>query len=126
MTWLFNFGVIAVLLTTFQPFSKDDNPTIRASVMSVQDLPAEFDSTRTYHYAFVCTNPESLITELWNADVGVWQAWLPMDNMCMDPIGPRFTVELQGEDSAILDFNFSPGDGRLHCATSLKRFVISE
>jgi hypothetical protein len=115
-----------VVLTSFRTFSEDDKPTIRVSVMSSQELPAEFDSARTYQYAFVCTDPESVLTELWNADVRVWRAWLPLDNMCMGPIGPRFTVELDGGDSAILDFDFSPGEGRLHCATRLKRFVISD
>lgn len=116
------FAVLAV----FQTFSKDDGPTIRASILTSQDLPAEFDTARTYQYTLKPTNPESLLTVLWNADVRVWQAWLPLDNLCMGPIGPRFTVELDAGDPGILDFDFSPGDGRLHCATRLKRFVVSD
>ncbi len=113
-------------LVTVQTFGKGDEPTIREVVVTSRDLPEEFDSTRTYHYDSVKANPESLITVLWNADVRAWQAWLPLDNRCMDPVGPRFTVELEAQDAAILDFDFSPGDGRLHCATSLKRYTISE
>ena len=119
-------GTVVAVLATFQIFGKDNAPTIRISVVSSQDLPAEFDSTRTYHYTLQCTNPESLITELWKSDVRVWQAWLPVDNICMGPIGPQFTVELEERNSAILHLNFSLGEGRLHCASQLKRFVISE
>lgn len=120
------FGITFVVVTSFQTFGKDDKPTMRIVVISSEDLPSEFDSARTYHYASLCTNPESLLTELWNADVRVWRAWLPLDNQCMGPIGPLFTVEIRGEDSAILDFDFSSGEGRLHCATRLKRFVIED
>ena len=123
---IYIFGIVLAVLATFQIFGKDNEPTIRISVVSSQDLPAEFDSTRTYHYTLQCTNPESLITELWNSDVRTWQAWLPVDNICMGPIGPQFTVELEGKNSVILHLNFSSGEGRLHCARQLKRFVISE
>lgn len=119
-------AVICSAFASFQTSGRSDNPTIRVSTLSSRDLPAEFDSATTYHYVFVCSNPESLITELWNGDVRVWQAWMPLDNMCMGPVGPQFTVQLQEEDPDILDFNFAPGDGRLHCATSLKRFIVSE
>lgn len=119
-------GVMFSSFVVFETLGKEDNPTIRVSTLSSRDLPAEFDSATTYHYVFVCSNPESLITELWNGDVRVWQAWMPLDNMCMGPVGPQFTVQLQEEDPDILDFNFAPGDGRLHCATSLKRFLVSE
>lgn len=121
--------VLVLMFSTFavvQTSGRGDNPTIRVSTLSSRDLPAEFDSATTYHYVFVCTNPESLITELWNADVRVWQAWMPLDNMCMGPVGPQFTVQLQEEDPDIVDFDFVPGDGRLHCATQLKRFVVSD
>ncbi len=120
------FGMLLVIFITFQTLSRDDEPTIRSLVVTSRDLPVEFDSTRTYHYNYLCTNPESLLTALWDADVRVWQAWLPLDNMCMDPVGPRFTVELESEDASVSDLDFSPGDGRLHCATRLKRFVVSE
>ncbi len=119
-------GVLVAVATTFQAPGRDEKPTIRASVVTSHDLPAEFDSTRTYHYTLQCTNPESVLTALWDADVRVWQAWFPLDNMCVGPIGPQFTVELEEQDSAVLDFKFVPGDGRLHCAARLKRFVVSD
>ena len=119
-------GMVLAVVAAVQTFGKDDVPTIRVSTVTSRDLPAEFDSARTYHYMLQCSNPESLIIELWNSDVHVWQAWLPLDNMCMGPIGPRFTVELEEGDAAVSDFDFSPGDGRLHCAKQLERFVISE
>lgn len=119
-------GILACALMTRQVFSRADEPTIRSSVITSGDLPAVFDSTRTFHYVYPAVNPESLLTVLWKANVRVSLAWLPLDNMCMSPIGPQFTVELESEDSAILDFDFAPGNGRLRCATRLKRFVVSD
>ena len=119
-------GLVMAACVTAQIFGRDDTPAIRTFVVTSQDLPAEFDSARTFHYNFVCSNPESLLTTLWSSDLRVWQAWFPIDDLCMDPVGPRFTVELESGDSAIREFDFSPGDGRLHCATRLKRFIVSE
>ena len=122
----YTLTMLVALLGTFQMFSKDDQPTIRDSIVTSEDLPAEFDSARTFHYSLGCANPESLLTELWKADIRVWRAWLPLDNQCMGPVGPRFTVELESDDSEILEFNFSSGQGSLHCATRLKRFIVSD
>jgi hypothetical protein len=119
-------GMMVSFLMAFQTFSKGDELVMSSSIISSQELPTEFDSTRTFHYAFLLANPESLLTELWKANVRVSRAWLPLDNMCMGPIGPLFTVELEGEASAIPAFDFSQGEGRLHCATRLKQFVISD
>ena len=119
-------GLVMTVVATCHVFGTADRPTIREFAVTSSDLPAEFDSTLTYHYDFVCANPESLLTELWNDGLRVWQAWLPLDNMCMDPIGPRFTVELEAGDSGVRDFGFSPGDGRLHCSSRLKRYTVSE
>jgi hypothetical protein len=119
-------GVVVCVVMTCQTFGKADEPTIHSAIISSGDLPAEFDSTRTFHYAFPGVNPESLLTVLWKADVRVSRAWLPLDNTCMGPIGPLFTVEVESGDSAVLDFGFSSGDGRLRCATRLRGFTISE
>jgi hypothetical protein len=82
------------------------------------------DSTRTYEYRFPQADPDSLLLVLWNAGLPVTQAWLPLDNLCADPRGPVFTVELAGPDAAITAFDFSLGTGRLACATRLRRYRV--
>ena len=104
----------------------ENTPTIRSQIISVDQLP-EFDLSRTYFYQFSSLeNPESLLISLWNAGIPISQAWLPLDDQCMNPIGVRFTVELTGDDARIGGFGFIRGVGYLACATQLKRYTISE
>lgn len=100
-------------------------PVIQSSTIPSSSLPKHFDEGRVFQYNFSQVNPESVLIQLWNAGIPVVQAWLPLDNLCMDPIGARFTVELTKADPRIEDFGFTKGSGRLGCATMLKRFFIS-
>ncbi|HXG01392.1 MAG TPA: hypothetical protein VNL69_11405, partial [Bacteroidota bacterium] len=69
-------------------------------------------------------NPDSVLMALWMSGVPVVQGWLPLDNICMDPVGPRFTVELEKTDARVEKFDFLPGSGRLLCATKVRNYRI--
>jgi hypothetical protein len=101
---------------------------IVAEEISVEELPGEFDESRTFHLRHAqLQDPERLLRELWAKGIRPTRAWQPLDNpMCMDPLGPTFTVELELDDQRILAFNFERGVGRLYCATRLTAYVIVE
>lgn len=101
-----------------------DQPVIESTVLSVASLPKVFDESRMFHYKYAEVNPDSVLMELWLAGIPVVQGWLPLDNLCMDPIGPRFTVELAKPFDAILKFDFANGSGRLKCATKVRRYIV--
>ncbi len=102
-------------------------PTSRIQVTTVgsASVPKQFAEGLTFEYKDADVNPEAVLTELVNAGVPVVQAWLPLDNICMGPLGPRFTVELQQQDDRMPKFKFKEGSGRLECATTLKHYVIT-
>jgi hypothetical protein len=122
-TWM-AVGIALALLMTGQTFKRGSKPRITSSIISSGQLPHHFASGRTYHVPFSSPAPESLLTSLWKAKLRVSQAWLPLDNTCMGPVGPQFTVELVEKNPKILTMQFVAGDGRLSCATRLKRYVI--
>jgi hypothetical protein len=122
-----SLALIAPLLVALSCNSSNnvEDPLIQNSTIPVSNLPRYFDESRLFQYKFSRVNPESLLTELWRAGIPVSQAWLPLDNRCMDPVGPRFTVELFANDGRMEKFDFLNGSGRLACATMLKRYVIT-
>ena len=101
-------------------------PSIETRIVGAGDFSQAADTALTYEYRFSAVNPDSLLIALWKARIPVVQAWLPLDNRCMDPRGPRFTVELAREDPRMAEFQFMKGTGRLACATMLKRFTFRE
>lgn len=101
-------------------------PDIESEIVSTTDVWEQIDPARTYWSRFGTVEPESLIVALWQAGLPVSRAWQPLDNRCMDPIGPRFTVELPKGDERILEHDFDTGPGRLLCSTTLEQFTVSE
>ncbi len=99
-------------------------PKIKVTTVSSGSVPKHFGKGLTFEYEDANVNPEALLTKLVNAGVPVVQAWLPLDNMCMGPQGPRFTLKLQQKDDRVRKFKFKEGSGRLECATTLKHYVI--
>lgn len=99
-------------------------PRIVVTTISSSQLPEQF-TTWTYSYKFTVVHAESLLAELIKSDIPVSQAWLPLNNLCMDPVGPRFTVELAREDARVAAFDFMRGPGRLRCATQLKWYTLT-
>ena len=102
------------------------DPEITAVTISVDQLPAEFDGTRTYHYRVgSVADPRGMLVALWDSGLESRRAWQPLDNLCLDPIGPQFTVEFVVDDPRIADHGFERADGRLRCATTLTAYTIS-
>jgi len=100
-------------------------PMITAATISVDQLPTEFDATRTYHYRVGSViDPQGVLTALWDAGLESQRAWQPLDNLCLDPVGPQFTVEFVVDDPRIAGQGFERGDGRLRCATTLTAYTI--
>lgn len=93
-------------------------------VVPASAVVGSLDTTRTYEYRFVRANADSLFAALLDADMAVTQAWEPLDNRCLDPRGPVFTVELARPDLRVATFDFVPGTGRLTCATQLRRYRV--
>lgn len=94
-------------------------------VIGVAGLPDELDSVTTFTYTFPSVNAESVLVALLDTGVPVRQGWRPLDNLCDDPIGPRFTVQLQQDDPRMLDHDFVRGAvGRLLCATQLMWYRV--
>ena len=83
------------------------------------------DSTATYEYSFSAVNPDSVVRALSGSRLPLREAWYPLDNLCMDPRGPRLTVRLARPDPRIARFDFAPGTGRLACATQLKHYMFA-
>ena len=100
-------------------------PAITAATISADQLPAVFDETRTYHYRVgSVTDPKGLLLALWASGLESRRAWQPLDNLCLDPVGPQFTVEFVIDDPRIADQGFVRSDGRLRCATTLTAYTI--
>ena len=101
------------------------DPVITATTITAEQLPTEFDGTRTYHYRVgSVTDPETLLRALWDSGLESRRAWQPLDNLCFDPVGPQFTVEFVMDDPRIAEHGFERADGRLHCATTLTAYTI--
>ncbi len=122
--------LLAVLLMLFgvacQTSTEVQDPQIQfhTSVVATATLSKPFDESRMYHYKYAEVDPDSVLMELWMSGVPVVQGLLPLDNMCMDPVGPRFTVELEKTDARVEKFDFLPGSGRLLCATKVRTYRI--
>ena len=99
-------------------------PVVLQDIVPANVVVASLDTARTYEYAFTQADPDSLIAVLWNAGLPLTQAWLPLDNLCADPRGPVFTVELEHPDPGIRAYDFVLGTGRLACATRLRRYRL--
>jgi hypothetical protein len=114
---------IGVLFATTSMNAQAVKPKLRADIITRSELP-QFDTSRTYVFKHSEVHAESLLSAIVLADLPLERAWLPLDNLCMDPVGPRFTVELERHDPRIFEFGFAKGIGRLWCATELKLFTV--
>ena len=47
----------------------------------------------------------------------------PLEDLCEDPIGPRFTVVLAAPDPEIAKYEFEPGSGIRACTRLVRRYV---
>ena len=93
-------------------------------VIPAADILPPQDPAATYEYAFSAVNPDSVLRTLLDAGLPLRQAWMPLDNLCLDPRGPRFTVELMEPDHRMAGFDFLLGTGRLACATRVRHYMV--
>lgn len=122
--WWLTCVLLAVASSACRETSPVVNPALNVSEISFGDVPQFNSSSLVFFHNSASVNPEALLTEMIQAGIPVVRAWFPLDNRCMDAVGARFTVELSAFDARIRNFGFSPGQGRLECATKLKRYVI--
>src|SRR5512144_1473226 len=98
------FSVVAVPVLVAglgcHPASLDHPPPqITATTISADQLPGEFDPTRTYHYRVGSVpDPRAMLVALWETGLRSRRAWQPLDDTCFDPVGPQFTVEFVRDD----------------------------
>jgi hypothetical protein len=120
------FSVLMISAGCHSGALEPTSPVITATTISVDQLPTEFDGTRTYHYRVgTVSDPQGMLVALWESGLESKRAWQPLDNLCLDPVGPQFTVEFVADDPRIPDYGFERADGRLHCATTLTAYTIS-
>jgi hypothetical protein len=62
---------------------------------------------------------------LLHAGFAVTRAWQALNNWCMDPVGPTFTLELDVDQATIQQHGFERGEGRLLCATTLTEYTVT-
>jgi hypothetical protein len=119
------FSLLLLAIGCHSGTLEQTGPQITAATISVDQLPTEFDATRTYHYRVgSVADPQGMLVALWDSGLESSRAWQPLDNLCLDPVGPQFTVEFIRDDSRIAEQGFERADGRLHCATTLTAYTI--
>jgi hypothetical protein len=120
------FSILVLCLGCHSVTHESAEPRIESANISVGQLPAEFDPLRTYHYrAGAVDDPRRMLLALWDLGLESRRAWQPLDNLCLDPVGPQFTIEFVSDDPRITEQGFDRADGRLRCATKLIAYTIS-
>jgi hypothetical protein len=87
-------------------------------------LPDEGLGPMAWHRVMPGGNPDSMLVTLLRAGVPVRQAYAPLDNECLDPVGPTFAVVLGRNDARMTGFGYEAGGGRLLCASILRRYEV--
>jgi hypothetical protein len=103
-----------------------DPPAVRIVVdeIATSELTSGLDSAYAYSYRFPAANPDSLLRLLVDRGIPVARGWEAIDYLCMDPMGPRFTIELARDDARVTAYDFERGVGRLWCSTRLRRYTV--
>ena len=95
----------------------------QVSEVSASQLPPT-NAELTYKYRFATVKADSVLRVLVRASVPVSEASLPLEDVCMDPVGPRFTVVLSRPYAGMDVFDFEPGTGIRACTTRVRRYVV--
>jgi hypothetical protein len=99
------------------------------NLTSVEAAGRDFPQTAeqlVYKYRLASVNADSLLRVMVRAQVPVKEAWLPLEDLCADAVGPRFTVILTAADSRMQSFGFDQGSGIRACTTKVKRYVLGQ
>ena len=122
---------LAALLALFLAPAACDSPAAPpGSVLLVTDLPADQlpapDPARTWKYRFSTVDADSVTRALLRAGLPLLEAWEPLEDLCADPIGPRFTVVLAAPDARMERYDFEKGSGIRACTRLVRRYVPRE
>lgn len=88
----------------------------------VAGLEVATDAAATYRYRPAAADADSLLVALWRAGVRVAEAWQPLEDLCADPVGPRFTIRLEAADPRVLALDFETGSGIRPCTVRVRRY----
>jgi len=75
-----------------------------------------------YRYLLATVDADSLLRHMRRDGVPVAEAWLPLEDLCEDPIGPRFTVRLSRTFEEVKAFHFEPGSGIRACTVRVRHY----
>ena len=79
-----------------------------------------------YRYLLSTVNADSLLRLMRADGVPVREALEPLEDLCDDPIGPRFTVVLSRAFPEITAYHFEPGSGIRACTVRVRRYSWSD
>lgn len=104
------------------------NPTDPAGQEKVSEVAASelspLPSDQLYRYRFAGLQADSVLPVLRRANLPLLEAWQPIEDLCMDPLGPRLTVVLSTADKRIEAYDFEPGNGIRACTVRVRRYVF--
>lgn len=98
---------------------------LRSEELAGNDVVIPIDGL-VYRYLLSTANADSLLRLMRRDGVPVAEALLPLEDLCADPIGPRFTVVLSREFEDITAYHFEPGSGIRACTTRVRRYAWSD
>lgn len=114
-------GLALALAAGCDPAGPDDaEPAV--TLVAASELPATPAAGLVYRYRFASANADSLLRRLRAAGVPLREAWQPIEDLCMDPLGPRFTVLLSRPFPRIAALDFEPGSGIRACTVRVRRY----
>jgi hypothetical protein len=106
--------------------SGDATFSLRATTMSPDDLPdLSGDAVYGLGLGGGTWPPAVLMVELWKRGLDPVRGWQPVNDMCQNPLGPTFTVELAAPDARMAALGFTDYQGGLACAESVIEFSRS-
>lgn len=89
--------------------------------VAADQLPA-VDPGRVWRYRAATVDADSLIAVLRRSALPVAEIWVPLIDLCEDPIGPRITVVLSRADDGPARYDFEPGNGIRACTRRVRRY----
>ena len=123
-------GILAslILVAGCNKPSEPVEPKIQVTTIGLNQLPQQFDTTRTFVNNFYPANPESILTGLVKSGIPFSQAWMPLyDAPClyMRVLKPSITIELTKDDMRMIQYGFIRGVSFLGCSEHFKRYTLS-
>ena len=124
--WMLSFVLVATSACSDATRPVDLRYT--AEDVSLAELP-DYEAARLFRYTRAAARADSLLRVLTAGGIRVTEAWEPIEDLCLgagDPIGPRFTIVLDGAAGLVATFGFEPGNGIRPCTTRVRRYVIED